>query len=224
MANVEEKKSVDVKLTQMIQKNRKVILIVCAVIVAVVVIVGIATAVSNNAQAKWMEAIETAEADYSAWSALAEDDAEKAAKTDTLKADLTAIVDGTKDNYPDMKAAYVLGLISFEEQDYAAAAGYFGGVVTDYADSYLAPTALMNEAVSLEMQDKADDALDRYQKLVDTYSSVSAEASHALFSIGRIYEVQGNTDLAKAVYEQLVTDYASSEWTKLAQVRLIALD
>ena len=224
MAKVEEKKTLDRKLSGFIQANRKVILIVCAVVLAVVVIIGITTAVSKSSQKKWMAAVETAEENYTAWTALADDDAELGTKADEVAAELETIVSGTKNSYPNMKASYLLGLLSYAQEEYTAAAEYFNTVRTDYSEGYLASTALMNEAVSLEMSGDSEAALDRYQTLVDTFADSSAEASHALFSIGRIYETNGDTDLAVAVFEQLLTDYPSSEWSKLAQVRLIALD
>ncbi len=224
MANVEEKKSVSTKLSQFIISKSKIILIVCAVIVVVVVVTGIATAVNNNAQQKWMTAIETAETDYTDWKALTVEDSDRDLEAEELEIELLAIVDGAKNSYPQMKATFLLGSLSFELKDYTEAASYFDSVQKDYADTYLAPVALMNNAVALEMLNKNDEALDRYQRLVDTYAAVSPEASHAMFSIGRIYEGQGNLDLSKAVYEQLIAEYETSEWAKLAQVRLITID
>ncbi len=224
MANVHEKKiSFGDKFAHGIQNNRKIILLVCISILLVIIAFGIFSHVSDKAKERSMVAIEHAETLYTEWKALPSDSQDRLTKADELKESLLAIADSNKNGYPDMKANYLLGLIMFSLEDYTNAITYFTSVSTDYADSYLAPVAKMNEAVSYEMLGQSDNAINTYQSIVDDYADTSAEVPHALFSIGRIYDELGNTELAIAVYEQVVSDYADSEWAKLSQSRLIVI-
>lgn len=224
MANGHEKElTFGDKIAAGIHKNRKNILIVCAAVVVIVVAVGIGTAVSSRNAVKAMEAIEAAEASYDDWRYLAEDDEARDTQADELKAELSAIIDDNRDGYPDMKAQYLLGNVYFSLEQYTEAAEAFAAVSRDYPDMYLAPAALMNQAVAYEMAEDTESALDRYQYVVDNYAQTSAEAAHALFSIARIYDAMGNVDLSAAVFEQVISDYPDTEWAKLAQTRLIIL-
>lgn len=225
MANVqEENKTVSERVSEFIASNRKAIFIGFVAVVVIVGLIGVFSYTSAKKLEKSMVAIEKAESAYEDLQLIDADNVdEKRAAAEELEQELKDIMDSNAKNYPDMKAAYLLGLLYYGQDDFKEAADMFAAVVNDYSDSYLAPAAAMNQAVSLERLEDFEGAVDRYQFVVDTYAETSAEASHALFSIGRIYETLDKNDLAVAVYEQLTSEYPSSEWSKLAHSRLILL-
>lgn len=224
MAREVEEKSFSVKLAEGIAKNRKVILIAVLAVLALLIIVGVVSYVQGRNDQKAAEAIENAMSLYEEWNMLSDEDEAKAAKAEELTGQLESIIADSRKGYADMKAHYLLGQYSFLTGDYAQAAASFGACADSYSDIYLAPVARLNEGLSYEMAGDMTSAIDSLQTVVDSYAETSPEAAHALFAIGRIYESEQSGDLATAVYEQLVSEYPSSEWTKLARSRLAAIE
>lgn len=224
MAREVEDKTFSVKLAEGIAKNRKIILIAVLALVAIVIIVGVVSYVQGQNKQKAAEAIESAMSLYEEWNMLSDEDEAKADKAEELTGQLESIIADSRKGYADMKAHYLLGQYSFMTGDYAQAAASFGSCADTYSDIYLAPVARLNEGLSYEMAGDMTSAIDSLQTVVDRYSQSSPEAAHALFAIGRIYESEENVELATAVYQQLVSEYPASEWTKLARSRLASIE
>jgi TolA-binding protein len=66
-------------------------------------------------------------------------------------------------------------------------------------------------------------ALEYYTKLIDEYGNNVAESPKALFGQARLQEKSGNTELAKATFQQLADQFPSSEFAKLARNKLVLL-
>ena len=83
------------------------------------------------------------------------------------------------------------------------------------------------KADTIQVQDNAT-ALELYRSVLDTYGDNSAYAPKAMFSIGRIYDAQGETALAQAEFETLTGLYlvpenggTPSEYARMAEAYLI---
>lgn len=219
----EEKKSFSDKLSEFIAVHKKTLLIVVIVTVVAVAAVGIGTYVVTSNFEKAVAEVELAQEQYAELSSLEEGSEEYAAQVAEVRQQLADIRDGNKNNYPHMKATYLLGLLTAGEGEYTEAASLFGEVASDYADTHLGAPAVMSQAAALEMDGQLDQAIERYQFLIDNFSDVSPDVSHAYFSIARLYEMTDRTDLAVTVYQQLEAEFPESEWTKLAKTRLIQI-
>ena len=189
-------------------KNRKLIIIAAIVIVVAVVAAIVAVNVSNNAKAKAQIAIADMEQRY------AEMLVEENPDWDSLSADLSSMVKGS--SYPSVKAAYLLGLVKFEQKDYASAQASFEQAYNLNTKIYTAPLALANAAACAEEQGDTAKALELYNKIASDYSE-SGVAAKALFNVARLYYQQGNTQLAQASFAQVASYYPSSEYGKLAK-------
>ena len=88
---------------------------------------------------------------------------------------------------------------------------------------YLAPLSLFNAAVAAEEQGKLDMAVDYYNRSLE-FSGVFPAAARARFNIGRIREAQRNKAGAAEAYRTLIEKNPDSNWAKLAQSRIIALE
>jgi TolA-binding protein len=126
-------------------------------------------------------------------------------------------------SYPIVKANYLLGLISFYQEEFQEAKDLFLIVAEKGKSSYFGSLGLVNAAVASEQLNDNQGALEYYQRLYDRYGSEAAEAPKALFGIARLHETNGDIELAKAILQQLADEFPASEYAKLAQTRLILL-
>ncbi len=189
-------------------KNRK-LLIILAVVVVVALVGGIiAVTAVNSARAPAMEKVADLEDRYNA--ALASDTPE----WDAITAELKELVGGS--SYPSVKAAYLLGLVSYEREDYAAAQSYFEQMYDLNSKTFMAPLALVNAAAAADAQGNTETAVTLYNQVYNDYPE-SGVAPRALFNVARIYLSQGNTQLAQATFAQVADYYPNSEYGKLAK-------
>jgi TolA-binding protein len=166
-------------------------------------------------------AMEKVQDQYDAW----EIESDTAKKT-TMEKDLMTALDALIARYPRhyggqrgllMRAGvYAAGkLWDKAAQDYVDLAARF-------PQSYLAPISLFNGGVCLEEKGDRDGALAQYLKIKSEYGD-SAVTPRAVFNAGRLQEAKNSFEEARLSYESLEADFSSSEWTKLAKNRIIAL-
>ena len=74
----------------------------------------------------------------------------------------------------------------------------------------------MSLAVNLEAQEKVDEALVNYQKIVAGYPA-SFSAPGALMAEARIYKARGKIDEAKRAYESVIGQYGDNIMAQLAK-------
>lgn len=220
---IDAKKTTSERLSSFLLVNKKILLISVSTIVVILIAIGIIIGVGTAKLNKYTEKVENLQSVYSDWTNAEEASTEKEALYTTLEVDLKEIIANNSNNYPDMRASYLLAELYYESENYSEAAKLFISISEAYSDVYIAPLALMNAGVTYEQLGETDKAVELYQKVVDSYKNNSGEVAHALFSIGRIYDSQSKNDIAKTVYQELVQDYPNSEWAKLANSRLILL-
>jgi tetratricopeptide (TPR) repeat protein len=225
MAHDNEKKlTVGDKTAVFVHTNKRTLIIASVAILVIIVIIGTFSAISSNAEKQSMIAVEEAQVLFQEWNALESDAEDRESKAAELEQTLTELIDSTKKGYPNMKAQYLLGNLKYSLEQYSEAETSFKAVAETYKDMYLAPAAAMNLAVVYEVTDRPSEAVAQYQYVFDTYEDTSAEAPHALFAIGRIQDESGNTQLAVSTFQVLIADYPDSEWSKLANSRLVVLE
>jgi len=195
-------------------------------IALIVILVGLWIGISINASthSSLQESIDTLSEQYNEWVAL-EDLSSDEATTEvaTLKEGLLDLADRNNDSYAVIKANYLLGLIEFNLESYDTARDYFLTAADNGKDSYLSSLSLFNAAVASEELNDSTKALEYYQRIYDDTEGQAVESARALFNVGRLYEDNGDTELAKAVLQQLADEYPNSEYAKLAQTKLVIL-
>ncbi len=195
------------KVSGFFEKNRTLIIIVAAIIVvaiiAAIVVVNVSTSAKEKAQVKVanleMQYAEVMASDNPDWTA--------------LTADLQSMVKGS--SYASVKSQYLLGLVYYQQQNYAEAMAAFHKAYELNTKIYLAPLALVNEAACADESGDQAKALEVYNQIYNDYPE-SGSAAKALFNVARIYYQQGNTQLAQATFAQVADYYPNSEYGKLA--------
>ena len=204
--------------------KKRILIITAAVIVLLVVGLWVGLSIADTRADDLQVAIDNAQRTYSEW-AFHEDrsSSEAQAMRQSLVEDLSALAQKGGRSYPVLKADYLLGLVSYEEGAYQQALESFSQVAQKGSGTYMGSLALFNAAVASEQLGDDAKALEYYQSVYDTYGSDAAEAAKALFSVARLQERAGNTELARAVLQQLADEFAASEYAKLARSRLVVL-
>jgi TolA-binding protein len=164
---------------------------------------------------------EQAQKVYDQWTAET-DASKKTGLQKDLAARLDALVARHGRLYGTQRALLLRADMNFGLASWDAAAADYRELARRFPSSYLAPIALFNAGVSLEEKADTAGAAAAYTEVVTRFKG-SAVAPRALFALGRLAEGAGTWDEAKTRYEELDTDWPSSEWAKLAKNRLVAL-
>jgi len=211
-------------LSNFVSRNRMILIITGIALIVILVGLWIGISVStNNAEAN-MGRIDELGEQYNTWAAMDDMTSTEAVElASTLKNDLQEFATSKSKSYPSVKASYLLGLMAFKEGSYDEAKNQFLASLEKGKDSYFAPLSLFNLAVTSEQLNDSKAALEYYQQVYDTTDGNAAQSAKALFNVGRLHEANNDTDLAKAVFQQLSDEYPNSEYAKLAASKLVLL-
>ncbi|MGE4453208.1 MAG: tol-pal system YbgF family protein [Sphaerochaeta sp.] len=203
-------------------KNKKLLIIITVVVVVGLATLGIVLSVSQKNLQEQFNQIDQLEASYAEFQAMGTDDEAYQETYDELVAGLQELADkGTK--YPSLKAEYLLGMVAFQDEEFQTAVDRFIAVYSESDGNYLGSLALANAASSAEELGNDSLALEYYTKILDEFGFDAAESPKALFGQARLQEKSGNTELAKATFQQLADQFPTSEYAKLATNRLALL-
>jgi TolA-binding protein len=209
-------------LNRFLGKNKKALIIVAIVVIVGLAILGIVFSVNQkNLQTQFNE-IDLLEASYVELQAMGSDDEAYQETYDELVSGLTELA-GKGNKYPNLKAEYLLGMVAFQDKEYQKAVDSFISVYTEANGTYLGSLALANAAAAAEELGNDSLALEYYTKIIDEFGFTAAESPKALFGQARLQEKAGNTELAKATFQQLADQFPTSEYAKLAINRLALL-
>lgn len=152
--------------------------------------------------------------------------AEEGARDDKEKIFLELTAEARK-RYPKsfamQRALFSEALFHVEKKDYLKAAGLFTELADKFGESYLAPEGYYNAASAFEMANDHEKAIGSLEKLLEKYRDDSPLAPEACFNIGRLHDTAGRKDQAIDYFEKLLADYPGSEWSGVAQTRIIEL-
>ncbi|MDD4083677.1 MAG: tetratricopeptide repeat protein [Sphaerochaetaceae bacterium] len=127
-------------------------------------------------------------------------------------------------SYSGTKALYLLGLTEFNAGDFENAYDYFMKCYENNKKIYLSPIALFNAGAMKENLDDQQAALDLYKQVWNEFSNDSPVSIKSLFSTARLYETYlKDMPLAKTTYQQIVDQFSTSEYAKLASNRISEL-
>lgn len=142
--------------------------------------------------------------------------------------ELVLLIDQALEEYPKLFAAqrayFTRGLVALENQEWDIASEAFLTLADNWEDSYLAPVSLFNAGAALEEAGDIDAAAELWQRLIDNYSEVAPDAPEALFNLGRLAEVRGNTEEALGFYKDVNAGFPKSRWTDLSKSRILVIE
>lgn len=208
------------KISNLIRKNRVFLAVLGVVLILVVASIGIVSYVQSDRLAKSTLALEKLEADFDAWASADGEGRNELALTVTQGA--SKIRSSYPRSYAALRSGIIEARIYYDRGEYAKAEEAFANVALANPKSHLAPTALGNAAAMAEERGDYEKALEYLLKLVEAYPSAPG-IGRALFSVGRLYEETRQFDKAVIYYLRLGAMAAESDWTKLAQSRIIHL-
>lgn len=203
-------------------RNKKTLIVVALIVVVGLATLGIVLSVSQNNLQEQFNEIDQLEASYVELQAMGSDNEAYQKTYDELVASLTDLA-GKGGKYPSQKAEYLLGMIAFQDEAYQKAIDSFLSVYSNADGSYLGSLALANAAAAAEELGNDSLALEYYTKIIDEFGFTAAESPKALFGQARLQEKSGNTELAKATFQQLADQFPTSEFAKLAINRVALL-
>ena len=196
-----------------------------------IIVLAVALTMMQSASEKKFNDLLDLEAQYSSLSLMSSDDeAYQSTADEFIKSADALIASSSLKEYPGAKAELLLADLAFSQENYQEAADHYRAVADAQSGSYLAEVAIMNEAACYDNLGDQAKALELYNYVFDTFGTDSAYAPKALFNAGRLYEAMGDTELAKASFEQLTGLYLMtesgtvSEYARLAQSHLVTMN
>lgn len=209
-------------LNRILSKYLKAGVVVLLVVVLALIGLGIGTSVTKKRQQAQFDLIDKLQTSHEELAVMDSEDAAYQEAYDALVGDLTDLAAKNK-QYPGLKASYILGLLSYEHEDYQGALDAFKQVYDGSKQTYLGSLALANAAASAENLDNDALALEYWTRIIDEYGFTAAESPKALFGQARLQQKMGNLDLARATFQQLADQFPTSEFAKLATNSLAVL-
>jgi TolA-binding protein len=219
--NKDTKKTFQDIVAEFISSKKTVILVIIGIILAFLLFFAVYSEIEKNINEQSAILAEDAQKKYDSW--LNEENKEN---KDELENELLELIDKIINEYPDkyaaLRAYYLKGLISYNKENWQDAYGNFILLKDDFRGSYLTSLALFLAGVCQEELNNSELAIEAYTEIYNNYKNMPL-LPDVIFSIGRLYDNDGNYEKAEEYYNILKADYGSSLWTKYAINRIIYL-
>ncbi len=229
--NLTASQKISSKLNDFIGRHAKLLVAIAALVIVLIIVLAVALTMMQSASEKKFNDLLDLEAQYSSLSLMSSgDEAYQSTADEFIKSADALIASSSLKEYPGAKAELLLADLAFSQENYQEAADHYRAVADAQSGSYLAEVAIMNEAACYDNLGDQAKALELYNYVFDTFGTDSAYAPKALFNAGRLYEAMGDTELAKASFEQLTGLYLMtesgtvSEYARLAQSHLVTMN
>jgi tetratricopeptide (TPR) repeat protein len=208
------------KINIVLRKNRTTFAVIGFVVVLTIVVIGVGTYIQNSRLIKSTLALENLELDFDAWGSVEENEKKELEKTIIEKG--TQIRASYPKTYAASRSAMILARLYYVRDDLDSAEASYYEAANDNLKSHLAPIALANAASMAEDRGDTEKAIEYLQRVVDDYPDAPIHGK-ALFSLARILEESRQYDRAIVFYLRLIERTDGTDWTKLAQSRIIQL-
>ena len=210
-------------LSSNLHKYGKYLLYFVIAVLIILIIMAIVSEVNNNKIDKSTLLVEQVQNDYKNW--ISETDDKKKKEIEKI---IVTNSNEIIENYPKLYAAqrslFILGDIAFRNNQWTEAISLYTKLADSFPESYLAPVGIFIAAVAQEETGNIPEAIDLYKILTSKYTKTSTDIPRAFFSMGRLYESMNMKTEAADSYNQLIDNFSSSNWTKLARSRIIILN
>lgn len=207
------------RLSTAISNNKKIIIGICVAIIVVLAILSVVHVVSENNTKKAVNTLATAQTELSTAYAADSTADDYQANIDAAIAKIEALE--TEKGYVGLKSTYLVALNNYNNKNYEDALSSFLDLAEKAKGTYLGSLALNNAIVCEEQLGNDAKTIEYCQQLLDEYGNEAAESPKAMFTLARVYEKQGNTELAKSQFQQLSDQFPNSEYGKLAKNSLL---
>jgi tetratricopeptide (TPR) repeat protein len=209
------------KLADFLQHNRKRIVITGAVIIGVFVIGAAGYAIREKITGAGIKAAEELYGQYLELGLENPDtDEEKIAEYVQSVKEFA----GEKSGYAAARAWTILGSVYQTRKEWPLAEEAWSRAAAIKPASYLTPVSLFNAAAAAEEQGYLARAVELLTEIDAVYQdNVPGLAPRSVFSLGRLYEKQQDTEAAVSAYRNLTENWPSSPWANLANSRIIEL-
>ncbi|MDR2509578.1 MAG: soluble NSF attachment family protein [Spirochaetaceae bacterium] len=152
----------------------------------------------------------------------AADNSEKAEDIAGFVKDMQAFAESNS-GYPSAEAWSVIAHLAARQKNWAEAETAYLNAANKGKKTHLAPVSFFNAGVCAEEQGKNTDAITHYTESVK-YTEF-AQAAHAQFSIGRLYEETSDKTAAAEAYQAVIDKWPKAEsWVDLAHRQIIAMN
>jgi tetratricopeptide (TPR) repeat protein len=210
------------KVNEFIQKNRKPIFIMAAVLLVLLIAVIAALSLMDVFRDRAIAAVEDFSSRYETIRPSVNEEYSQDDVTSLIE-ELTAFANRNS-GYPGGRAWMIIGGIYTEKKDWAQAESAYAAAAKSAAKTYLSPLAWFNAAAAAEEQSKTPEAIEYYGSSLKTQAVFSA-APRAQFSVGRLHEAMNENEKALEAYRAVISGWPNDQvWTNLARSRIIALE
>jgi tetratricopeptide (TPR) repeat protein len=221
-----DENTITVRIFDIIQKNRKTLIIAFAAVLVILAGFIIGSAIMDKARTKAIGQVIEFEQRYEGLKYfVSRTDAEAIEKIPqifTLLEDLAAF-QKRNSGLALARSYYLSGDIHADQKNWAGAEAAWAEAARAAKKSYLAPLSFFNAAVAAEERGNTQDAIDFHNSALAFGDSFPA-AAKSQFSIGRLEESRGNTAGAVEAYRSLLSKWPNDPyWSNLAQSRLVVL-
>lgn len=217
-----KKETLLINLSNFLNKNRFIFIIVLAVIIVGLISFAVAREVISKRNENAAGLAETSQQLYQDW-VTAVDDTEK----ENIKTELENSLEKIHNEYPKFFAAarayFIEGNMLFEEENWTESAKTYVNIADNFPDTYLAPIGLNNAAVAYENGEDVENAILVMERLRAEYQDTYPDMPRILFNLGRLYEIEEEWENAKEAYNAMIDNFPAENWTKLARNRIIQL-
>lgn len=209
-------------LSDFIRQNRIILSILFGALIVGIITFAVISEVTKNRLSGSTRHIETVQEKYDSWLG-----AETEENTATLEKEILEETEAVINKYPKLYAAqrayFIRADLFFEKENWEKAIENYKTIRLQFPQSYLAPISLVNAAAAAEESGDRAGAIEIYNDLLEQYRETFPGTAEALFSLGRLYEQNGDFLAASRTYEDLEDNFSSTNWTKLARNRIIKL-
>lgn len=209
-----EHQSVEGNVTNFLLKYRLLFLGIIGALIAVCVIFGVYTVISERSRSSDIAAVQEIIDTLG--------DAEESAYDSARAAAIEALSDyAAKNGIAGVRANMVTADLYFAEGKWQESRDAWLAAAQKGESDYTAPLCWYNAAVCCEELNDTEAAVSYFERAADTVGF--GLASRALFNIGRIKDTAGDYEGAVEAYQRLNDTYPSDAWAALAMSRIIAL-
>jgi len=222
MHNNSTKESLQTRINDFIQKNRKVIFIIVGVIVFASAGIIVALTLSEASNKKSIMEVEEFSRRYDELRYVMSDE-ESSSDVEKLLGDLEAFAKG-KSGFAGGKAWSIVAQIHKEKNDWAQIENAWLNAAKASEKTYLGPVSYFNAAIAAEEQGKYTQAIELFEKCISLPVEFP-QGPRAQFSIGRLHEKVENYPAAIEAYRQVFIKWPNiAAWVDLAHSRIIAIE
>lgn len=212
------------KMSEFITKQKKVLVSILIIAVAVIVVVSL---LSFNANKKSYDVANSTTELMELFEKVSISDDENSEDFIAYANKLIAEKSGTK---AELLAYSRLASYYFDKGEFQKAVDNYTLAYTKFPEDLASSVNMFNAAMSYEELGNVDEAIKVLEELVEVYKSsiaegndLSSDVPEALFNLGRLYEAKDDVENAVAKYEILVSEYNSYNLAGLAKSRLIVI-